>query len=320
MNKTPLTPELEMVFNSLGSLKSHFEDPAVQEVMINGHDDVFVERAGVIERVDVRLSEQQVMAAITVLASRANKELRAGTKDSILNERWEGVRVCAVVPPVSLHGPVMAIRKHSSITFTLDDYVSNGVMEIRTKEKLQQIIKSKKNVLIVGGTSSGKTTFLKALMLEIDPADRILTIEDLPELSIQSPNRVQLETREASGITYTELVKTALRMRPDRIILGEVRDGAALDLLNAANTGHDGCLATLHANSSLEGLSRFEDLIMQAGGRIPLASIQQRISTTFHNVIFMARRNGKRRLIELLEMTGFDRTNGQYHFNYIHQE
>ena len=311
---------LEMVFHSLGSVKEHFDDPTVQEVMINGEDDVYVEKGGVTTKIDAKITEKQIEAAITVLASRAGKNIRSNTKDCILNERWVGVRVCAVLPPVSLRGPVMSIRKHSSITFTLDDYVKNNVINESVGITLRQIVKDKKNILVVGGTSSGKTTFLKALILEIDRRDRVITIEDLPELDVQIPNRVQFETREQFGITYTELVKTSLRMAPNRIILGEVRDGAALDLLNAANTGHDGCLATLHANSSFEGLTRFEDLIMQAGTSIPLISIQQRISTTFHYVIFMAKRNGQRRLIELLKMDGFDRENGQYLVTHIHKE
>lgn len=313
-------PAMEMVFHSLGVLKTYFDNPSVQEIMINGVNDVFIEESGIKKKVEVEISEQDIMAAATVLASRAGKELRPGTSDCILNERWPGVRVCVVLPPASLRGPVMSIRKHSSQTFTLDDYVENGVIDAPIKDILRDIVRNKNNLLVVGGTSSGKTTFLKALIKEIDPIDRVLTIEDLPELEIHIPNRIQLETREKIGITYQELVKTALRMNPDRIILGEVRDGAALDLLNAANTGHEGCMATLHANSSFEGLSRLEDLIMQAGTSIPLLSIQQRVASTFHYVVFMAKRNGHRRLVELMKLDGFDKQNGQYQVTQIHKE
>lgn len=309
-----------MVFNSLGELRKHFEDPAVQEVMINGPNDVFIEKAGSMIKLDIEISDQQITAAIIVLANSANKTVKAGTDKCILNERWPGVRVCAVLPPVSLHGPTMAIRKHSSVKFTLNDMVEHGILDQATKDALRLIILNRKNVLVVGGTSSGKTTFLKSLIREIDPADRIVTIEDLPELDIEIPNRVAFETREDYGIGYTELVKVGLRYNPARFILGEVRDGAALDLLNAANTGHDGCLATLHANSSLEGLTRFEDLVMQAGSRIPLLSIQRRISTTFHYVIFMAKIRGQRKLLELLKLESFDANEGQYIFTHIFKE
>jgi pilus assembly protein CpaF len=311
---------LEMVFNSLGDLRRHFDDPLVQEVMINGPDDVFVEKGGRMIKLDIKLSSLEITAAITVLANSAGKTVKANTENCILNERWSGVRVCATLPPVSLNGPTMAIRKHSSVKFTLDDMVTTGALDQATKDALRLIIINRKNILVVGGTSSGKTTFLKALIREIDPEDRVITIEDLPELDIEIPNRVAFETREDYNIRYTDLVKVGLRYNPTRFILGEVRDGAALDLLNAANTGHDGCIATLHANSSYEGLVRFEDLVMQAGSRIPLLSIQRRIATTFHYVVFMGKVGGKRKLMELLKLEGFDANEGQYHFTHIFRE
>jgi pilus assembly protein CpaF len=309
---------LEMVFNSLGVLRELFEDPAVQEIMINGPDKVFVERAGQMEQLDI--TESQIRSAITVLAARAGKELRPDTKDCILNERWVGVRVCAVMPPVALDGPVMSIRKHSSVKLTLADYVERDVFSEDVRSALGAIVKQRKNVLIAGGTGSGKTTFLKALIDEIDPEDRIISIEDLPELDIRRPNTIALETREAVGIDFAVLVQTALRLRPDRIIMGEVRGSAAIDLLNAANTGHEGCLSTLHANSSFEALSRFEDMIQMSGTSIPLTSIQQRIASTFEYVVFMARRSGKRRLVEIMRLQGFDPLQQKYKFDYIYQE
>lgn len=307
-----------MVFNSLGVLKNHFADPMVQEVMINGPDAIFIERAGQMGKLDVKLTEQQIMSAITVLASRAGKQMRAGTKDCVLNERWVGARICAVIPPVALDGPSMSIRKHSSVKLTLQDYVERGVMDEATREVLIDLVRARKNVIVAGGTGSGKTTFIKALIEEIDDGDRILSIEDLPELDIKKPNRIQLEAREDMDLGFSEMVKTALRLRPDRIILGEVRGASALDLLNAANTGHEGCLSTLHANSSFEALSRFEDMVMGSKTSIPLESIQQRIATTFHNIIFMARIRGQRRLVEILQLDGFDLARRQYKFQYLY--
>lgn len=301
---------LEMVFNALGELKPYFRSPSVQEIMINGPDDVFIEEGGKKRKIDVKLSEEDIYTAIAILAGRANKTVRPHSADCYLNERWPGARVCAVLPPISLQGPVMSIRKHSAVRYTLDELCASGSFNENVLRVLKQIVRTRKNILVVGGTSSGKTTFLKALIREIDPEERLVTIEDLPELDVDLPNKTAWETRESLGIGFRETIMLGLRFNPDRFILGEVRDGAALDLLNAANTGHDGCMATLHANSAYEGLIRFEDLVMQAGSRIPLLSIQRRIATTFHYVIFMGTMKGKRQLLELLKMEGFDAAEG----------
>jgi pilus assembly protein CpaF len=310
---------LRLAFNSLAPLREHFADPEVQEVMINGANNVFIERAGAMYKLDVDLSEDQILSAATLLASRAGKELKPDSADCVLNERWPGVRVCCVLPPVSLIGPVMSIRKHSSIKLTLDNYLAKGVITEEVKDILVKIVKSRQNVLIVGGTGTGKTTFFKALIDVIDDGDRIMTIEDLPELDVQKPNVIAMETRDAVGIDYTFLVQTALRMRPDRILLGEVRGKAALDLLNAANTGHEGCISTFHANSSFDALARFEDMVMQSGTSIPLINIQQRIAQTFKYVVFMVRHNFQRHVEEVLHLHEFDLKTQFYKFDVIYR-
>lgn len=310
---------LNLVFHSLGVLKQHFDDAAVQEVMINGPDQVFIERHGRMQKIDVALSADQIISAIVVLATREGKGMTA-SDDQILDVRWPGARICAVVPPISLNGPTMSIRKHSRSTIRLEDYIKNDAMPAEALSTLQDLVKRRESILVVGGTSSGKTTLMKALLLAIDDEDRVVTIEDMPELDLarHKPNVVSFETRKDANIGYTRLVATALRYAPTRIILGEVRDGAAMDLLSAANTGHEGCMATIHANSSFEGLTRFEYLVMQSGTRIPLSSIQQSIATSFKHVVFMAKVGGKRRLIEILRINGYDREKKEYDVEYLY--
>jgi len=311
---------LKMVFNALEGLKEYFDDPSVQEIMINGPDDAFIERNGEYIKLDIELSTEQINSAIVVLGNRAGISMAPHTKDCILNARWPGVRVAATMEPISLYGPTMCIRKHSNIKLTLDEMCDQGVMNKHVLEILKTIIAAKKNILIVGGTSSGKTTFLKAMIRQISHKDRVITIEDVPELDIEIPNRVAWKMDKELDVFFSDLLMLGLRYSPERFILGEVRDGAALILLNAANTGHDGSMATLHANSSYEGLTRFEDCVMEAGSRIPLLNIQRRISTTFHYVIFMGVMNGKRKLLELLKLEDFDMVNGQYETTEIFKE
>lgn len=311
---------LEMVFNSLSGIRQYFENPNIQEIMINGPDDVWVEIDGAKQKLHIALPERDIISAIKILAGRAKKTVEEHTQSCILNERWPGARICAVLRPVALKGASMSIRKHSPVKYTLDEMRDKGVIDQNVNEVLKKIIRERKNILLVGGTSSGKTTFLKSLIREIDPNDRIITIEDLPELDIDSLNSVSWETQDELGISYTDLIKLGLRFAPDRFILGEIRDKAALDFLNAANTGHDGCLSTLHANSAFEGLSRFEDMVMQSGTSIPLTSIQRKMATTFHYVIFMGKVAGKRKLLELLKMEGFDSESKQYMTTEIFKE
>lgn len=283
------------------------EDARVQEVMINGPDDVWVERAGEgITRTDIRVSELEIRGAIVVLASLENKEAKERGENSIIDSRLDGFRFAAAMKPTSMKGPSMSIRKHNPVHLSLADYVANGAMPLEMADVLSQMVKARKNIIVAGGTSSGKTTFVNAMLGEVDEDDRVLTIEDTQELKVKVPNWVSLISNEQEGVTTRHLVRLSLRFRPDRIIVGEVRGGEAFDLLDAANTGHDGCLATLHANNCMGALTRFESLVLRAGINWPHEAIKAQIAETFDYVVFMARMNTGRKLAEILKVNGFD--------------
>lgn len=303
------------LLNALSPIRHLLDDPLIQEIEINGPDDVWVERQGVQEQASVTITRVQIESAIQILARLDNKDARAGTRDGIIDARIEGFRVAAALQPTSVRGPSMCIRKHNPLHLAVDDYIKAGALTEEWGRWLCDAVRKQKNILVVGGTSSGKTTFVNALIGEIPDSQRVLTIEDTPELRVKVPNWVSLESNVQENITTRDLVKLALRYRPDRIIIGEVRGAEAFDLLDAANTGHDGVLATLHANSAMEGLIRFETLILGAGINWPHRAICTQIARTFDAVVFMARRNGKRRMEQLIELTDYDGTEEKYRFN-----
>lgn len=300
------------LMHSLGPIRHLMDDPSVQEIMINKADDVWVERAGQKTKTDIKISDINISAAITVLGRLNRKDVTAGTPDGIVDAKLPGLRIAACLPPVSMFGPSMCIRKHSDKIITLDEYVAAGSLTDDWAENIRTMVRTHRNLLVVGGTSSGKTTFVNALINEIDPSERVFTIEDTPELKVKVPNWTAFEANNQAGVTARLLLKLALRYAPSRILVGEVRGGEAYDLLDAANTGHDGCIATLHANSAFDALSRMETLVLQGGVDWPHHAICAQISRTFHNVIFMAKRGGKRELCQVLAMRGFDRATGQY--------
>jgi Flp pilus assembly CpaF family ATPase len=319
MDKITVASALSALMSSLGPVRELLDDPLVQEVEINGPDDVWFERAGEHSRANIKISRAQIETAITVLARLDHKDAKAGTKDGIIDARMEGFRVAAALPPTSVRGPSMCIRKHNPLRLSLEDYASSGAFPSEWVGRLREMVRAKKNILVVGGTSSGKTTFTNALIGEIPADERVLTIEDTPELKVLTPNWVSLESNIQKGITTKELVKLALRYRPDRIIVGEVRGGEAYDLLDAANTGHDGVIATLHANSSFDALTRFETLILQGGVQWPHRAICAQIARTFDYVLFMARRRGVRKLEEVLSLHDFDAESGKYQYEIVFQ-
>lgn len=305
--------------NTLKSISSFMDDPDVQEIMINGENDVWVERKGQVSKADIQIPDIDIRSAITVLARLENKEAKEGSKESILDARLEGMRVAAAMAPTSIRGASIAIRKHSSVHLSLDDYVANGAMPQSAADMLRSFIAERKNIIVAGGTSSGKTTALNALIAEIDNTDRVLTIEDTPELKVLTPNWVPLMSNEQEGISTRDLVRLALRYRPDRIIVGEVRGGEAFDLLDAANTGHEGSIATIHANGALSALSRFESLVLRSGVQWPHEAIKAQIGETFHYVVFMARRNGKRVLAEIMALKGYGFEAKQYEYEFLYR-
>ena len=336
----------EVLANTLAPIAPLMGDPAVQEIMINGPDDVWVERSGRITRLGVQISDIQIRSAISVLARLEAKEAKEGTADGMVDSRMEGMRVAGVLAPTAVKGHAISIRKHSPVHLSLDDYDKAGAFRSRSENEsnaettsspdrpadtavlrggsslktfLRWMVKTRKNVIVAGGTSSGKTTFLNALIGEFDEADRVLTIEDTPELRVRVPNWVCLESNEQTGVTTRALVRLALRMRPDRLLVGEVRGGEAFDLMQAANTGHDGCLATVHANSAYAALSRLESLVLTSGVDWPHVAIQAEIARTFQFVVFMARRGHRRVLEEVMEVRGFSRETSAYAVQHLYR-
>lgn len=299
--------------NSLRAVGHLLEDPHVQEVMINGPNNVWVEKAGQgIIKTEVDISDVEIRSSIQLLASLENKEAKERGKESIIDSRLDGFRFAAAMKPTSMQGPSISIRKHNPVHLSLDDYVANGAIPEEMAGVLRKMVQERKNVVVAGGTSSGKTTFVNALIGEVDPGDRVLTIEDTQELKVKVPNWVPLISNEQEGVTTRDLVRLSLRFRPDRIIVGEVRGGEAFDLLDAANTGHDGCLATLHANNCAGALSRFESLVLRAGINWPHEAIKAQIADTFDFVVFMARVKTGRKLAEIMAINGFDFDNKRY--------
>lgn len=309
-NQSTLNAHVQMMLESqLKSIMPYLNDEATQEVMINGADNVWIERAGQMTFLpDVKISETEIRGAIDTVARLSDKEVRDGKESGVVDARMEGFRIAAAVNGVSTMGSTICIRKHSRAVWTLDDYVKQDYITEEIKDFLIEQVEAKKNFLISGATSSGKTTFLNALIGYIPNDERIITIEDTRELNVKVPNWVPLEANEQANIPIRRLVKLALRYRPDRIILGEVRGPEAFDFMRALNTGHDGGFGTMHANSALAALHTLETLILSTEGiDWPLESVRSQIGETFDFVLQLVREKGKRRLSEILKLNHYDR-------------
>src|SRR5438874_2091354 len=296
----------------LGPLEPLLKDPTITDTLVNGHSNVFVERFGVLESSPVRFKdEKHLLRIIQKIVSAVGR--RIDESSPMVDARLaDGSRVNAVVPPLALDGSLLSIRKFARVPISIDRLIELGSVPIQVAEVLKAIVASRRNVLISGGTGSGKTTLLNAMSAFIDDRERIVTIEDSAELQLQQDHVVRLETRppniEGRGeISQRELVKNALRMRPDRIILGEVRAGEAFDMLQAMNTGHDGSMTTVHANSSRDALSRVEQMIGMSGVDVPPRSARAQIASAIHIVVQVARlSDGRRKIVSLSELTGME--------------
>lgn len=311
------------VFSSLrglGILDEILADDSITEIMINGPENIFVERNGQLYRYRRQFeSEQYLLDIIQRIVGKAGKEVNQA--NPIVDTRLpDGSRVNVVLPPISLDGPVVTIRKFSKTPMTVEKLLEYGSITPEVAEFLQKLVRAKYNIFISGGTGSGKTTFLNALSNFIPGDERIITIEDSAELQIRNiSNLVSLETRNAntSGkgeITIRDLIRSALRMRPERIIVGEVRGAEALDMLQAMNTGHDGSLSTGHANSTSDMLSRLETMVLQGNAGLPLPAIRQQIASALDIVIHLSRlRDKSRRTMEITEILGC--SGGEYQLN-----
>lgn len=308
-----LRRELFHAVRKLDVLQELVDDPQVTEIMINGPDRIFIERNGRLTESGFRFdSEEKLQNVIQQIVSECNRTVNEASP--IVDARLEnGARVNVVLNPVALNGPIVTIRRFPDKPITMEDLVSFGSVTEEVCEWLSRLVRAKYNIFISGGTGSGKTTFLNALSNYIPAEERIITIEDSAELQIRSiRNIVRMETRNANvegcrEITIRDLIKTSLRMRPDRIIVGEVRGGEAFDMMQCLNTGHDGSMSTGHANSSRDMLSRLENMILM-GIEIPLEAIRQQIASGIDVIVHLGRlRDKTRKVLEIVEVRGFEK-------------
>lgn len=310
-----------------GLLDSIISDDTITEVMINGPEHIFIEQNGRLFKLDKQFeSQRRLEDVIQRIVGLAGREVNQA--NPICDTRLpDGSRVNVVLPPIALCGPVLTIRKFSKTPMTIEKLISYGSITQEIADKLELLVRAKYNIFISGGTGSGKTTFLNALSNYIPKDERVITIEDSAELQIEGvENLVSLETRNANAsgagqITIRDLIKSSLRMRPERIIVGEVRGGEALDMLQAMNTGHDGSLSTGHANSTQDMLSRLETMVLQGSSGLPLEAIRQQIASALDIIIHLSRlRDKSRRTMEITEVVGYE--NGKILLNplYVFEE
>jgi len=306
---------VEQVYSSIrgfGMLDSIIKDDTITEVMINGPENVFIEQNGRLFKLDKQFESQRKLEDIIQrIVGLAGREVNQA--NPICDTRLpDGSRVNVVLPPIALCGPTVTIRKFSKDPMTIEKLISYGSITQEIADKLEVLVKAKYNIFICGGTGSGKTTFLNALSNYIPKDERVITIEDSAELQIKGvENLVSLETRNANTagageITIRDLIKSSLRMRPERIVVGEVRGGEALDMLQAMNTGHDGSLSTGHANSVHDMLSRLETMVLQGAPGLPLEAIRQQIASAVDIIIHLSRlRDKSRKTMEICEVVGY---------------
>ncbi len=318
---------VERVFSSirgLGLLDLIMKDDSITEVMINGPKEIFIEKNGRLQQLKDQFdSERQLEDIIQRIVGLAGREVNQA--NPIVDTRLQdGSRVNVVLPPISLKGPIVTIRKFSKQPMTIQQLIKYGSITQEIADVLELLVRAKYNIIVSGGTGSGKTTFLNALSNYIPHDERIITIEDSAELQITGvDNLVSLETRNANSsgsgaITMQDLIKSALRMRPERIIVGEVRGAEALDMLQAMNTGHDGSLSTGHANSTKDMLSRLETMVLRGADNLPLQAVQQQIASAVDIIIQLSRlRDKSRKTMEITEVVGY--ANGEIILNPLYK-
>jgi len=307
-----LVSDVQHELFGLGPLEPLLKDPTISDILVNSHDTIYIERRGKIEATTVRFKDDEhLMRVIERIVSSVGR--RIDESSPMVDARLQdGSRVNAIIPPLSIDGPVLSIRRFGSDPLRMSSLIENKALTKDIADMLQMVVHARLNVLISGGTGAGKTTLLNALSAFIPENERIVTIEDSAELQLQQPHVVRLETRppniEGRGeVTQRDLVRNSLRMRPDRIVIGEVRGGEAIDMLQAMNTGHDGSLTTVHANSSRDALSRLETMIQMTGLRLSDRAMRQQIASAINAVIQVARlSDGTRRITSISEITGME--------------
>ncbi len=299
------------------------EDPSVSEIMVNGSRRVFIERDGIVgEATDVRIDERNLRVAVKNIARALGDDV--SEEKPILDSRLpDGSRVAAILPPCSLGGTTFTIRKFQTRFFTADELVRIGTMTPEVLATVEAAIARDQNILISGGTSTGKTTLLNALAAFLPVNDRVVLIEDTAELQIDRPNLVRFEARrEQAGlpaVTIRELLRATLRHRPDRIVVGEVRGGEAFDLLQALNTGHAGSLSTIHANSAEQALARFASCVVQSGIELPYQAVRYQIADAIDVVLHLERNRGTRVVEEVIAVGRYEAERDRYDTDVLHR-
>jgi pilus assembly protein CpaF len=300
----------EMILPFLRPIEDLILDPGISEIMVNGPEHVFIERDGYLEEIPGRtLSAKSLEVAVKNIARRLGDDI--SDEKPILDSRLpDGSRVAAVIPPCSLNGVVLTIRKFNARHFGIEDLVRIGTLTRELASRLKDAVLSRQNILISGGTGTGKTTLLNILAHFIPAEERILVIEDTAEIQIRTPNLVRFEARREqqglAAVTIRDLLKASLRHRPDRIILGEIRGGEAFDLLQLLNTGHSGTLSSVHANSARQAINRFTSCVLQSEVDLPYRAIKSNIADSLNLLVHIARRPGQRYVSEVLEIVRYD--------------
>jgi pilus assembly protein CpaF len=311
-DREDLVRQIQNEVFGLGPLEPLLSDPNVADILVNGHDQIFVERFGKLEKTNVRFKDDaHVMRIVERIVSAVGRRIDE-TNPMVDARLADGSRVNVIIPPLALDGPSISIRRFGADPLGVEDLVNIGALTPELVEVLRGIVKARLNVLISGGTGAGKTTLLNVVSSFIPSDERIITIEDSAELQLKQEHVVSLETRPANiegkgQIAQRDLLINTLRMRPDRIVVGEVRGPEALDMLQAMNTGHDGSLTTVHANSPRDALSRIETMVAMGGLDIPQRAVRNQIASAIHVVVQLSRlSDGRRRLISLQEVTGME--------------
>jgi pilus assembly protein CpaF len=324
MNAVNLHPGFRLILPYLRPIENLILDPEISEIMLNSPSEIFIEKQGVIEKVEgITIPTDQLRVAVQNIARSLGDDI--SEEKPILDSRLpDGSRIAAVLPPCSIHGITLTIRKFNTRSFTIEDLIHIGTITEAMAKYLENAIINRKNILISGGTGTGKTTLLNILADFIPNEDRLVVIEDTAEIHIRKPNLVRFEARRQQGpripaITIRDLLKASLRHRPERTILGEVRGEEAFDLLQALNTGHSGSLSTVHANSASQALSRLASCVLQSGIELPYKAIKASIADSINLLVHIERRQAKRFVSEVLELVSYSPTEDRYTFNIVYQ-
>lgn len=321
----PTAPQLdrfELILPFLAPIRQLIEDDGISEIMVNGGRRVFIERDGVLQEVPgTVIEERQLLTGLKIIARSLGDEI--SEEKPILDSRLpDGSRVAAVLPPCSVDGITLTIRKFDARRFTMDDLIERGSVTPAAAALLQERIAQRQNILISGGTGTGKTTLLGILAAAIPDGDRIVLIEDTAEIHAAKPNLVRFEARrEIPGlpaVAIRDLVRASLRHRPDRLIVGEIRGEEAYDLLQALNTGHSGSLSTIHANTARQAITRLRSCILQAGLDIPHRALQAQIADSIQVIAHLERASGRRQIAEIVELIGYDQDTDRHNFKVLY--